>query len=358
MSQKYLTVVVPVYNMEKLLTRCLDSLLILDNEDLFKKLEVIVVNDGSKDKSLHIARKYELKYPEVYKVIDKPNGNYGSCINVGIKNATGKYFRILDADDFFKSAALVNILKNIDKFLVCPDLLITNYQEDYSIGYSRCVENVDYEYNRIYPFAEVDFRDQSNGVLAVMHRMTYSLDVIRNSHLLHLEGISYTDSEYCFYPLISVQSVMFLDECLYCYQIGREGQTVSEVSYQKNIHQLYLIIDRMLNSFQEESKSMICYQNQLVVLKLCLYIYYRAILTTKFDHKEDIYSLDSRIKRFDGVLYEDLAQFKKLHYIPFVKWWRKGVSTNCTLFRGFYKCFDFVVRWGKILFFKLSFLGR
>lgn len=100
MSQKYLTVVVPVYNMEKLLTRCLDSLLILDNEDLFKKLEVIVVNDGSKDKSLHIARKYELKYPEVYKVIDKPNGNYGSCINVGIKNATGKYFRILDADDF------------------------------------------------------------------------------------------------------------------------------------------------------------------------------------------------------------------------------------------------------------------
>ena len=58
MSQKYLTVVVPVYNMEKLLTRCLDSLLILNNEELFKKLEVIVVNDGSKDKSLYIAKEY------------------------------------------------------------------------------------------------------------------------------------------------------------------------------------------------------------------------------------------------------------------------------------------------------------
>lgn len=83
--------------MEKYLRRCLNSLII--DEEGMKQLEVLVINDGSKDSSSQIAHEYQNKYPDTYRVIDKENGNYGSCVNKGIVKATGKYFKILDADD-------------------------------------------------------------------------------------------------------------------------------------------------------------------------------------------------------------------------------------------------------------------
>lgn len=88
--------------MEKYLRRCLDSLII--DEDGMKQLEVLVINDGSKDSSSQIAHEYQDKYPDTFRVIDKENGNYGSCINRGLKEATGKYVKVLDADDWFDTA--------------------------------------------------------------------------------------------------------------------------------------------------------------------------------------------------------------------------------------------------------------
>lgn len=88
---KILTIIIPTYNMEKYLRRCLDSLII--DEEGMKQLEVLVINDGSKDSSSQIAHEYQDKYPDTYRVIDKENGNYGSCINIGLKEAKGKYVK-------------------------------------------------------------------------------------------------------------------------------------------------------------------------------------------------------------------------------------------------------------------------
>ena len=90
---KILTVIIPTYIMEDYLRYCLDSLLIKEN---FKQLEVLIINDGSKDSSSAIGHEYEQLYPEVFRVIDKENGNYGSCINRGLKEAKGKYVKILE----------------------------------------------------------------------------------------------------------------------------------------------------------------------------------------------------------------------------------------------------------------------
>ena len=124
--EKVLTIIVPVYNMELYLDRCLASLIISDN-DLFNALQVIIINDGSKDKSLDIALRYVNRYPNVFEVVDKPNGNYGSCINKGLTIAKGRYFRILDADDWFDTNQLslfINTIVNLSDEL---DVLITNY---------------------------------------------------------------------------------------------------------------------------------------------------------------------------------------------------------------------------------------
>lgn len=123
MGTKILSVVIPTYNMEEFLSRCLETLIV--DEKKLTRLEVLVINDGSKDSSLQIANKYHAIYPETIKVIDKENGNYGSCINRGLKEATGKYFRILDADDTFNKNALSKLLEVLDSS--DDEMIITNY---------------------------------------------------------------------------------------------------------------------------------------------------------------------------------------------------------------------------------------
>ena len=114
--EKILTIVIPTYNMERYLEKCLTSL-IIDDQDLMNQVEVLIVNDGSKDRSSEIAHSYQDKYSNTFRVIDKENGNYGSCVNRGLSEATGKYIKILDADDsFFKDGyvAYINKLLTID----------------------------------------------------------------------------------------------------------------------------------------------------------------------------------------------------------------------------------------------------
>ena len=122
--------------MEKYLHKCLDSL-IIDDEGM-KQLEVLVINDGSKDSSSQIAHEYQDKYPDTYRVIDKENGNYGSCINRGLKEATGKYVKVLDADDYFETSNFQNYLSILGTLDV--DLVITDFEyvnEQYTSTDSR-----------------------------------------------------------------------------------------------------------------------------------------------------------------------------------------------------------------------------
>ena len=91
---KLLSIIIPTYNMEALLPRCLDSLLV---DGALEQLEAIVVNDGSRDGSLAIANSYKERFPDTVTVIDKPNGNYGSTINAALPVAKGKYVKVLDA---------------------------------------------------------------------------------------------------------------------------------------------------------------------------------------------------------------------------------------------------------------------
>ena len=118
---KVLSIIVPTYNMEACLEKNLKSLILEYGEE---RLEVIVVNDGSTDKSSEIAHTFQTEFPNVFKVIDKTNGNYGSCINAGLKSVCGKYVKIMDADDNYFTHNLksfIDYLESQDADLVFND---------------------------------------------------------------------------------------------------------------------------------------------------------------------------------------------------------------------------------------------
>ncbi|MCQ2254489.1 MAG: glycosyltransferase [Bacteroidaceae bacterium] len=239
---KTLSIIIPTYNMETLLPRCLDSLLIKENLD---KLEVWVVNDGSKDRSSEIAHQYEAKYPGIFNVIDKPNGNYGSCINAALPKCTGKYVKILDSDDYFLTdnfAGMVCKMQEVD-----VDLFLSNVK---SFGTIERTDNVP--------------RTASGEVLPItgfkakylaMHQIAYRTELLKNIGYKQTEGISYTDTEWDYFPMFHVQNFYYMNEVVYMYFNGRAGQTMAPDVIARNTSQFETIMRRMLNHYDSFDKS-------------------------------------------------------------------------------------------------------
>ena len=120
MSNKLLTVTVPCYNSEAYLHKCIDSL--LPGGDC---LEIIIINDGSSDRTGEIADAYVAKYPDIVRVVHQENGGHGEGINQGLRNASGTYFKVVDSDDWVDLASLHAVINFLKANTV--DLLVTNY---------------------------------------------------------------------------------------------------------------------------------------------------------------------------------------------------------------------------------------
>lgn len=263
---KLLTVVVPTYNMEKYLPECLDS---VTADIVSDRLEVVVVNDGSKDSSLEIARRYESKRPDIVRVIDKENGNYGSCVNAGLAVATGKYFRILDADDWFDTMSLVALLEKLQD---CEaDLVITLITEDvYREEIKMC--EVRYPFTTIqkdflYHTSEIYLQDYEHNAEFRMHGMTYKTAVVRKSGLHMPEGVSYTDNVYLFQPFAYTDSLVVYDIYLYHYRQGQDGQTMNPKIQKKNLRDVAVVTNCLLREFDNTPQDECLKKNQETLLQ-------------------------------------------------------------------------------------------
>lgn len=237
---KVLTIIIPTYNMENYLHRCLGSLVIKD-EELFETLEVLVINDGSKDLSSVIAHEYQEKYTSVFRVIDKDNGNYGSCVNRGLKEAKGKYIKILDSDDLFNENIFPVFLKCLlssDADLIISDFVQINDKEKVinKISFNLPV-NVE---------TNIVSCDVRSFLPIEMHGITYKKSVFNDIDYKQSEGISYTDQEWSLIPFNSVKTMLYFPSVLYLYYIGREGQTVSFNQMRKKFDDFEIVFKRLL----------------------------------------------------------------------------------------------------------------
>ena len=243
---KILSVAIPTYNMEALLERCLNSFIV--NEATLDHLEVIVINDGSKDRSSAIAHEYENRYPQTFKVIDKENGNYGSCINRVLKEATGKYFKICDADDRYDTASLEEFIQ----FLAAAqsDIVFSPYKIlDFESKEKSSLTPVEKYSDRTMDIEDVDWQSPDLFGYRAMHAMCTRTDILRDNHYKQTEGISYTDTEFVFYSVLYSRTCSFFVHPIYFYYLGRDGQTMSPASMVKSHMNFHITGKRMLDDY-------------------------------------------------------------------------------------------------------------
>lgn len=333
--EKLLSIIIPTYNMEKYLHKCLDSLIVSDEN--MQKLEILVINDGSKDLSSKIAHEYESKYPQTFRVIDKENGNYGSCINRGLKEATGKYIKVLDADDYFNNKIFnkfMNYLDNQDVDLVINDYQIVDEQDVVNETYSfRLPINNS--------FTLFDCPD-SLAEWLWHHGITYRLAILREMSYKQTESISYTDDEWIFKPMKVVKSVSYFPEIVYCYLRGRVGQTFDDNVLKKSMGQKLQVAESMLEYYIEhitdQSDNFPPYLYQKLTDRIS--VLYNFIIT-KFSTDEEndrLKKLDQWIETKIPMLYRDLGEKKnRLGYSFIYNWRRKGYKRN----RMSFLCYKF-----------------
>ncbi|MBQ6395491.1 MAG: glycosyltransferase [Atopobiaceae bacterium] len=244
MAEKLLTVSVAVYKVEEYLEQCLESCCVPQVVDY---LDVIVVIDGSPDGSAEIARGYAERYPDSFRVVEKENGGYGTTVNTSMGLARGKYFRLLDGDDWFDRDGLVkliDVLRGTDAdWVVSPRMS--------SLDGVEATLDSDSFADRAGETLTPDEIDQ--GFFVGMWMIAVKLDLIKR-HPFTLPGrMSYTDQLFIVKTLAYVEKVRFTDFGVYCYRVGREGQTIAPEVRLKNLDNLLYLHYQEMDFFNSDS---------------------------------------------------------------------------------------------------------
>lgn len=223
---KYLTVAVPCYNSAAYMHNAIESCLILKDE-----IEVIVVNDGSKDDTDRVGKEYADMYPDTVKYVCQENGGHGEAVNAGLRNATGLYYKVLDSDDWFDRSALVKMVETIKKMYdenQNIDMFIANYvyekpseNKQVVIRYTNALPE-----NKVFGWHNVGtFKPQQN---LLMHSVIYRTELLRKCGLVLPKHTFYVDNLFVYNPLPYVKTMYYMNIDLYRYFIGREDQSVNE----------------------------------------------------------------------------------------------------------------------------------
>lgn len=258
---KLLSIAVPCYNSEAYMKKCIDSLL-----PGREAVEILIINDGSNDHTAEIGEEYQKKHPTIVRVIHKENGGHGSAVNTGLKEASGRYFKVVDSDDWVLDSAYQQILKLLAEFAEkeaanpeeLPDMIVSNFVYEKEGATRKKVMNYKYALpeNRLFTWKQVKhFR---KGQYILMHSVMFRTQLLKDCGILLPEHTFYVDNLFVFEPLPYVQKLYYLPVNFYRYYIGREGQSVNEEIMISRIDQQIRVNQRMVDYLTEHKASVKC----------------------------------------------------------------------------------------------------
>lgn len=296
-----LTIAIASYNVEKYLKNGVLSLL---RSRVASKLEILIINDGSKDDTAKIGKELELlttvNGKSIVKLIDKENGGHGSTINKGIELATGKYFKLMDGDDYFDTAELEKLVEILDK--EDCDIVLNNYVEDLAVYSTR---NEKYLYDFMVPGFKYNLEDLCEGEYGfdkwgpLLSTSTYKTKMLQDANFKISEKCFYVDMELNTYAFISAKTIMYYPLNLYIYYIGRAGQSVSRESYTRNYKNHEHVTLKLIKEYYENDKitdkKKVYIKNKIIIpLVKCQYM----ISTEFFNNGVAFRSFDSKLKQY------------------------------------------------------------
>ena len=223
---KILTVAIPCYNSEKYMEKCIYSLL-----GEAKDLEILIIDDGSTDRTAQIADTLAEQYPDTIRAIHQENAGHGGAVNTGIRNATGLYFKVIDSDDWADPGALeqvVHRLKALEYKGTPVDLFLVNFIYDKVGAKKKKIMHFRHAFptDQVFTWSEMKHLKQTQYIL--MHNIIYRRQVLLDSKMVLPEHTFYVDNIFAFQPYPYVKTLYYMNVNLYHYYIGREEQSVNE----------------------------------------------------------------------------------------------------------------------------------
>lgn len=312
--KKLITFTVPCYNSQEYMRKCVDSLLVGGDE-----VEIIIVNDGSKDATLNIANDYAARFPSVVRVVDKENGGHGSGVNVGLKLACGLYFKVVDSDDWVDEAALKTLIDKIKRHKaenVLPDAYVVNYVYEHAADGTRhfC------RYADKFPEGEICDWDSVKKFhfshMLLMHSLVYSTAVLRKSGLTLPEHTFYVDDVVSYTPLPFVNTLCYLNVDFYRYFIGRADQSINVVNMVKRYEQMIRVMQILTDAWSlDELKGQSKGLRRYMLHSLANYMMTTILFVCAEDSPERRKAYD---KMWRHINERDAKLYKKLRYRTYV----------------------------------------
>lgn len=250
---KILSIAIPSYNSQDYMRNCIESLL-----PGGEQVEILIVNDGSKDDTAKIADEYAAKYPTIVKAIHQENGGHGEAVNAGLRNATGAFFKVVDSDDKVDLEAYQKILTFLEEAVREEeplDMLISNYVYDKQGAIHKKVIH----YHSILPegqyfgWDDIGHFKQSQNIL--MHSVIYRTQMLKECGFELPKHTFYVDNIFVFWPLPYVKKMYYLNVDFYMYFIGRDDQSVNEKVMMSRIDQQIFVNKTMIDIYEKHGKN-------------------------------------------------------------------------------------------------------
>lgn len=226
MDQKdKVSIIVPCYNAEKYLKKCLDSII----NQTYSNIEIILVNDGSKDNTLKILSDYEKKDNRII-VIDKENTGVSDSRNIGVEKATGKYIMFSDSDDYFELDAVESLYK----------ALIENKAKIVRGKWRRQLKDYDYEEDSITKFNNINKKDVMENILngnisCYVWLLIIDLDFLKKHSILFSPKLNIMEDTYFYIQLLGKENIYFYDKVIYNY-VENENSVSRDIKKAKEIY--------------------------------------------------------------------------------------------------------------------------
>lgn len=305
--EKILTIVIPAYNTEKYIERCLDSFL---NIEVLKELEILIINDGSTDQTPKIAQRYCSKFPSSIRIMNKENGGRGSAINMGIEQATGKYFKVVDADDWVEQANLsefVRKLRTINADVVANDYSVVQEGTLKVLEQHQVCKNK-YHYGKEWGVAEAETEQ-----VIPFCAMTYNTKILQEHEVRVDEDILYEDAGYILYPIPYCKNVYYDATNIYMHRVRKHKMTVEKQILLREKREIDKVLEALLK-YYDKNQFIQQYKRKYLEKGIGLIVEKKFDIALALRIKEE--ELDELI-RFDNKMLRDLPQIyaavKKKH---------------------------------------------